>query len=368
MITVHYAVIHELIKTAGTTVASVNPASTLLPATDEIVVKLISELDKLYGTKENTAVYGTFSRKDSTNQFAQYTDSFVDNKIESTFFGFSKQGADEIARESKGQQSATGGYLVFADYSNSSGQEFLLITMIKNKGAIRINEQLKLEDIIEIDLSKIHQAARINLDRFQKSKQPISALISEDDVTLNYLSFVSPRSNHEVSGYFIRGMDCVNGVSPTIATNNAFKCAKTYCKSKDELKQLSAKVNDSLVEYFQSCLDSEKTATLAGIEHSIRKVVPADNHILLNDFIEFASSEDWQIPAEFNVSKSGLSKYTRIRSKTDNWEINFKKNAVGTKDSSDLFYDKNTGKLTIRCSDDLIKQITEVLETRSDVP
>jgi nucleoid-associated protein len=366
MITVHYAVIHELIKTAGTTTASVNHAEILLPSADEIVITLISELDKLYGTKENTAIYGTFSRKKPTNQFAQYTDSFVNNKTESNFFDFSKQGINEIARESN-IQSATGGYLVFADYSNSMGQEFLLVAMIKNKNAIRINN-LKLEGIIQIDLSKIHQAARINLERFKKYKQPVSLSSPEDEnATSNYLSFVSPRSNHEVSGYFIRGMDCADGVSSTVATSKAFKCAKAYCKSKEALKQLSAKVNDSLVEYLENCLEYEKPATLAGVEHSIRQVVPADKHFLLDDFIEFASNENWQIPVEFNVSKSSLSKYTRIRSRGNNWELNFSKNALGTTHDADLFYDKDTGKLTIRCSDDLTKQIVEELDSRSNV-
>jgi nucleoid-associated protein len=373
MITVNYAVIHELIKTAGTTTSSVKKASKLLPVTAEVVVKLISELDKLYGTKENTAIYGTFSGKDSTNKFSEYTNSFVHDKVKLKFLEFSQQGLDEVARESRTQQSATGGYLVFSYYLNSSGHEFLLVAMIKNKGAIRINENLELEDIIEIDLSKIHQAARINLDRFQQANQVIvaesgSELVNNITTTaLNYLSFISPRSNHEVSGYFIRGMDCVNGVSPAVATKNVFKSAKAYCDSKNELKPLKTKVHDSLVEYLKNCLDTKKVATLAGIEHSIRQVVPANNHILLDEFIAFASSEVWQIPAEFNVNSSSLKKYTRIRSRGDNWELNFSKNALGTTNDADLFYDKSTGKLTIRCSDDLTKQIIEELDSRSNV-
>ncbi len=367
MITVHYAVIHELIKTAGTTNPSVKEAPSLLPVTAEVVVKLISELDKLYGTKENTAVYGTFSRKNSTNQFAQYTDSFINDKIESTFLAFSLKGLNEIAREAT-LQSATGGYIVFSYYANSNGEKFLLVAMIKNKGAIRINEQLELEGIIEIDLSKIHQAARINLDKFLKSKQPITTSSSEEDtlnLSSNYLSFVSPRSNNEISGYFIRGMDCVDGVSPAVATNNLFKCTKAYCNSKNELQPLKTKVQDSLVEYLQNCLDNKKPATLAGLEHSIRQVISADSHNLLDDFIEFASSEEWQIPSEFNVSSSGLKKYTRIRSKSDNWELNFNRKALGTTDNSDLYYNKESRKLTIKCSDDLTKQISDELSDRN---
>lgn len=142
MITVHYAVIHELIKTSGTTIASVKKAPKLLPISTEAVIRLISELDKLYGTKENTAVYGIFSEKDSTNKFAEYTNSFIGDKVELKFLEFSQRGLDEIAHESRTQQSATGGYLVFSYYLNSNGIAFLLVAMIKNKGAILINENL----------------------------------------------------------------------------------------------------------------------------------------------------------------------------------------------------------------------------------
>jgi len=366
MITVHYAVIHELIKTAGTTTAERNPAKKLLPVSSDVVVKLISELDKLYGTKENNAIYGTFSRKDATNQFPNYTESFIEDKTESNFFAFSIRGLEEITREAGRQQSSTGGYMVFSYYSNGKMQAFLLIAMIKNKNALKINQDLELEDVIQIDLSKIHQAARINLDKFQKSKAALGDSHNEiEDGTSNYLSFVSPRPNRDASGYFISGLDCKDGVRPTVATDNAFKCVKAYCNDKKELKSFRNQMNDSLVKYFEECLETEKLATLPGIEHAIRQAIPAEHHASLEDFIEHANNEKWQIPAEFNVSRDKLKKYTRIRSKTDSWELNFKRKALGVTDNSDLYFNEETGKLTIRCSEDLKKQITEELNDRN---
>jgi nucleoid-associated protein len=365
MITVHYAVIHELIKTAGTMTAEANPAKKLLPVSSDVVIKLISELDKLYGTKENNAIYGTFSRGDSTNQFPNYTELFIEDNTESNFFAFSIRGLEEITREAGGRQSSTGGYMVFSYYSNVKMQAFLLIVMIKNKNALKINQDLELEDVIQIDLSKIHQAARINLDKFQKSKETWDDSINAEDGTSNYLSFVSPRSNKDASGYFIQGLDCKDGVRPTVATDNAFICVKTYCNDKKELKSFRNQVNDSLVEYFEKCLKTEKLATLAGIEHSIRQAIPAEHHASLEDFIEHANNEKWQIPAEFNVSKDKLKKYTRIRSKTDSWELNFRRTALGITTNSDLYFNEETGKLTISCSEDLKKQITEELNDRN---
>ncbi|OAI14308.1 hypothetical protein A1359_10825 [Methylomonas lenta] len=365
MITVQFAVIHELTKLAGTTESNINPAKKLLPASADVVIKLISELDKLYGTKENTAIYGTFSKKDPTNQFAKYTELFIDDKIESKFLEFSQQGLGEIARESRGRQSATGGYIVFSFYKNATMHEFLLVAMIKNKNALKINKDLELEDVIQIDLSKIHQAARINLERFQEAKELTLKPSDDESPKLNYLSFVSPRSNMDASGYFIKGLDCADGVRPAVATDSVFKCAKAYCIEKKELKTFRNKVHDSIAEYLQICVDTEKPATLKGIEHSIRQAVPANEHVLIEEFIAFASNEVWQIPAEFNVSESRLKKYTRIRSKTDSWELNFKRNALGITDNSDLFYDNNAKKLTIRCSDDLTKQIVEELDSRN---
>lgn len=353
-------VIHELLKESGTQEADKHLAKKLLNTQSSLVEKLVIALDKLYGTKGNNAIYGTFSRQDTTNEFPDYTDQYIAEESDDHFLDLSWRCLAELVREARAQQSSTGGYIVFARYK--SNQDFLLIAMIKKKDGLNVNENLEPEGVIEIDLSKIHQAARINLSTYIN----ISTLSQDEQLEIedkSYLSFVSPTTNKEVSGYFIKALDCMDGVRSGKATATAFSVVDNYCKSNSELKEFRAKAKDSLIQYFEECLkknpDSEP-ATLAGVEHSFRQVVPGEKAHLIGDFSQFANSEDNKLPDKFDVNKAEVQKRTRIRAKTDNWQLSFERKALGTNDNSPLYFD-GEDKLIIKCSEDLKKQITAQL-------
>ncbi|MDD4904745.1 MAG: nucleoid-associated protein [Methylobacter tundripaludum] len=215
--------------------------------------------------------------------------------------------------------------------------------------------------ITSIDLSKIHQAARINLTTYANISG--SEENSENDEAKTYLSFVSPRTNHDVSGYFRKALDCSDGVPSARATNSAFTTVDAYCQTIPQLKPLRPRVKDSLIKYFEGCLERKEPATLAGVEHSILQVVPAEHHALLENFSQFANSDEHQLPETFGVNAAKLKSYTRIISKNPNWELSFQRNALGTDENSALRYDKKTGSLTIQCSQDLMTKIEDQLNS-----
>ncbi|MDO9139406.1 MAG: nucleoid-associated protein, partial [Methylobacter sp.] len=224
-------VIHELIKNSGTTTASTKPAKKLLDIDSALVNELVIELNKLYGTKGNNAIYGTFSRTNVTNEFPKYTDHYLADDSDARFVALSIRCMAELEREAGAQQSSTGGYLVFASYKEQ--HDFLMIAMIKDKQGLQVNADLEPVSITAIDLSKIHQAARINLNSLASITSSEEA--QEVDEAKTYLSFVSPRTNHDVSGYFIKALDCLDGVPTAKATNNAFAAVDAFCQSNQDL-------------------------------------------------------------------------------------------------------------------------------------
>jgi len=355
-------VIHELKKASGTNDVDTNPATKPLNIESLLVEKLVIALDKLYGTRGNNAIYGTFSQKDVTNQFPKYTDQYLESESDERFLSLSIRCLDELAREAGALQSSTGGYIVLSRYKK--GHEFLLIAMIKNKQGLNVNSSLEPEDITEIDLSKIHQAARINLTTYLTIKDAESEENSDEELS-TYLSFVSPRSNHDVSGYFIKALDCTDGVPSSKATNTAFSTVAEYCKSKPDLRHFRSKAKDSLVDYFSTCLSNKEPATLTGVENSIRQAVPANKHELIDGFSEFANSEKYQLPKTFGVNVKSVKKYTRIKSKTEAWDLSFQRTALGTDENSQLYYNASTEKLIIQCSEDLKKQIEDELNSNN---
>mgnify|MGYP000087676305 FL=1 len=354
-------VIHELLKEKGKQEADKTIAKKVLDTQSDLVVKLVSSLGDLYGTKGNNAMYGTFSRKDESNLFPKQTDKYLKNESDDEFFALSKQCMVELVRESRAQQSATGGYIIFARYR--SMKDFLLVAMIKSKHGLNVNKDLEPEDVIEIDLSKIHQAARINLTTYAEVNS-----LTDDNSSDNeepYLSFVSPTRNSEVSGYFRKALDCTDGVRSGRATSTAFSTVKDYCNSKPNLKKYKLPAKDSLIQYFEECLSNGQPATLEGVEHCIKKVLPVDIASEAEGFSEFANNEENQLPHTFGVNKSSLTNYTRIRSKTADWKLSFERVALGTDDNSPLYFD-GKDKLIIQCPEDLKKQIEEQLKSESD--
>lgn len=350
-------VIHELIKKSGTTTVKTKSADKLLNIDLPLVIELVAELNKLYGTKGNNAIYGTFSKKDATNQFPDHTDQYLENESDDLFLALSLRCLAELTREASAQQSSTGGYIVFARYKEQ--HNYLLIAMIKDKQGLQVNADLEPVGITSIDLSKIHQAARINLTTYANVSGSEENL--ENDETKAYLSFVSPRTNHDVSGYFIKALDCSDGVPSAKATNNAFTTVDAYCQTILELKPLRSKAKDSLIKYLEDCLERKEPATLAGVEHSILQVVPAEHYALLEGFSQFANSDEHQLPETFGVNAAKLKTYTRIISKNPDWELSFQRTALGIDENSELRYDKNTDSLIIRCSNDLRKKIEDQL-------
>jgi len=339
------AVIHQLIKASGTKDVDTNPANKLLNIKLPLVEKLVLALDKIYGTKGNNAIYGTFSDRNVTNEVPKYTDQYLEDEKDKNFLSLSIRCLDELAREAGALQSSTGGYIVLARYKK--GDEFMLIAMIKNKQGLNVNASLEPESIVEIDLSKIHQAARINLTTYLATKKPKDKSVSDEELA-TYLSFISPRSNSDASGYFIKALNCTDGIPSSKATKSAFFTVSEYCKLNDDLRPLRSKAKDSLVEYFSNCSSKEEPATLQGIENAIRQIVPADKHELVEGFSAFANSEKYQVPNTFTVNAREVTKYTRIKSKTDSWELNFKRTALGKDENSPLYYDSSTKKLIIQ--------------------
>lgn len=354
---INQAIIHELVKKAGVQDTSTKPAENLLKV-DDVVLHLVSELNKLYGTKGNNSIYGTFSRKNITNQFPDYTDDYLKSETGEKFLALSLRCMAELEREASALQSSTGGYIVFARYKEDQG-DFLLIAMIKDKQGLQVNEKLEPISVTSIDLSKIHQAARINLNLYKAVPSKHKDENEDDDVvdTKAYLSFVSPRTNHDVSGYFIKALDCADGVPSARATKIAFTVVDEYFQSILELKPFRPKARDCLIEYLKCCLEVGDPASLAGIEHAIGRAVPLEKHESVKGFSEFANSDQYQLPETFGVNAAKLKGYTRIKAKTENWELSFSRKAVGIDENSELFYHKESGTLTIKCSDELTKQI-----------
>jgi nucleoid-associated protein YejK len=152
-------VIHQLLKEATVRNVVSKKAKTLILIGDKEKT-FLGNLDKSYH-KKSSPIYGIFANEDPT--FKDFLVHYISEK--SKFYDFSVQVMDHYKKVLERTISATGGYLILCEYTNkTTSKDLLLVLMINNKEGYVVNEKdLTLENIKNLDLSKVDVACLINL-------------------------------------------------------------------------------------------------------------------------------------------------------------------------------------------------------------
>jgi nucleoid-associated protein len=373
------AVIHEFIKEPAkegrpAIEAHYTEATEQLDVSEEPTVKLVESIRSLYGSKGNYSSQGTFDLADSAQTFPDNFATFVDSSgDDDAFLELTIQTMDNLVARSAPQNFATGGYIVFAHYTYG-GQNYFLVAMVKKKDGITL-VNLKPETIQEVDLSKLHQAIRINNTSYLQAME----LIEEGEpFDGSYLSFISPVSNQGASGYFIQAFGCHDAIPAKKATISAFDAVRYYFDSNVQIRHLKSEAVDSLVELFNNLLNNEdeenRICTLEILNERVSSIITYHEiENAPNDFMEIANSEDFNVPDSFYPSKQALTEQTRVKLKGMDgaWALNFEKRVFGSSDDSDIQFNpqtsSNQASIVIRnLSADLINVLERALEDEPD--
>lgn len=337
-------IIHELVKIQHKKDAKIKLRSSVLDATDINVIKLVSGVSDLYGKKNNAAQYGVFSSKKSSGTFPKKFNGFVNKRKrnDSDFVKFSIDTMAEIERAVTNNTPATGGYILFSEYK-IDGIGFLLIAMLKDRVGIKITDDLKLEELDHIELNHLHQAARINIQKYDAYQN--GTVVEKQEI--NYLSFVSPANNKVAAGYFIVALGCSKGTASATATRSVISEVQNFFRD-NNLKNESRKVKNEVTDYILDCCEKKKSATLKEIDKIARTHFPAnDADELADKLFSHLNGSKCEIPTEFSPSLIEAKKYKYFKHKSTNWTLEFERSSLGTKPSSEIKYDKNAKTLTI---------------------
>lgn len=203
----NYAVVHELVKESGTPKAKVVLAQTLLGAENPVVVDLVAQLVGLIGQQENIVHYGVFRDDAASTRVPSIVKSYCMDaeRTSEGFLSLTNDCMTALCDRAGSQNLATGGYLLFADYANT-GRRFLLVAMIKQRSGITM-QGLMPTSITELDLSKLHQVARVAFDRLRQYEE---AAAERQDTT--YVAFVSPKGNRQSADYFVEALGVSRGL------------------------------------------------------------------------------------------------------------------------------------------------------------
>ncbi|KNC10010.1 hypothetical protein AC791_15490 [Klebsiella sp. RIT-PI-d] len=368
--TLNSIIVHELLKEAKkpmNPVKKIKFRDSTLDKKNDIVLRLVNEINNLYGKKGNSAYYGVFKEElTERGPVPDAIEGYVSLRSPSIqqFIDLTVEIMKKLAVEAEKQLWASGGVIVFADYVRD-GVRFLLVSMIKQKDGIRLSSSLEPEILEQLDLTKINQAARINFDKFIMYQN--SPDLDKND--LSYLSFISTTTQQTASGYFIMALGCDKGITSNKATKNLPSLVKSFFDNNPSLQEHSRHFKSEVITYLANQCNSNQPAKLSDI------AVMAYRHMtylhdekreeLSAQLISHLNSEEVRIPVEFNVNRTGLNQILNVKFKGDGFSFNFEKALLGTNGDADICYNADSETLTFtKLPKEAIQQIERVLKEK----
>ncbi|MBM3107923.1 nucleoid-associated protein [Pseudomonas sp. V1] len=367
-IKVNFAVVHELIKEQFKDIQPSFIRQKTFDVSKPAVSKLIVGATSIYGKKNNAAHYGIFAKK-TASEFPEEFDGYTRTVIsEQSFLEITGSAMGELHEAAKKATAASGGYILFVDYE-SGNTRFLLIAMLKKRDGLRLNEELEPEELIELDLSSLYHAARINFSKFEEYANADAEAKQE----LNYLSFLSQSAGRSAAGYFVTALGCSVGTASAAATKNLIVESVRFFRDRPNLYPNRIRFKDEVLRYLEQQRDAGLSVKLSEVEAIARQFFPAEMEgqadDLANEFTGHLNSEAVGVPVEFPISKVTLDKYTHVFYKADNWQLKFDRNSLGEGVDAEIRFVEKDRKLIINnLSDQAVEVIRQTLADKIDAP
>lgn len=347
---IHKAIVHRLNKDQHQQIQGSTIRSSVLDSANESVIKLVSRIVSQYATKSNTANFGCFKEGEGRGVFP---DAFINyynlqEWNDQSFIDLSKVAMESLYSFAALQTASSGGYIFFADYSRVEHGRFFIVVMIKQTEGFRMSSNLEPEELLQLDLSKLHQAARISFGKLAG----FLAADESDRVDFNYLSFISPVSNKAAAGYFVTGLGCYKGTASSKATDQLIRESVQFFKDEGVDFNKRRTLKQGIIDLLADKIRSGDTVKISEVDAIARQYMKETENETIEDqsdrFIEHLNSEDVAVPNEFKPSKSAVKKHTYITHSATNWEIKIKRDSISEDQSAQICYDREGERLIIK--------------------
>lgn len=362
MITLKTAIIHSFKKLAHTDYVSEIVKKNVVLDTKNPALQFLAEgIHGLIGKVGNSVVYGQFADDERQGPFPKTFKAFVDVQDDETqFIALTHLAMDQLVEQASNQVLSTGGHILCARYT-AGATDFFLVASMKERGGIQLDENYVPKEIQEVDLSKVQQAARINMASFMAinaaavedaNHAPAAELGEEEkaeaeEVDSTYLCFISRGRDSQASDYFISALGCAKGVASGRATKNAIESVARFFRDKKLLKGFGYKAKEAVIKYLEEQLAAGKSARLDAICHVAVQHVPADLVDEIAGLKDYLNSEKHRVPDDFTVNPKSLKEKTRIKGDAANWSLQFERGALGKDPAADVYFDEARKKLTL---------------------
>ncbi|RUT68495.1 hypothetical protein D0817_20415 [Flavobacterium cupreum] len=302
-------IIHELIKEKESNQVEIVLSEELIPNNDESTA-LVSALSDSY--RSDRILYAIFDNTEGKyfpEKFSEYRHAQRDD---TDFISFTKLVMGNLVGFIKPVIFATGGYVIFAEYSEN-GYNFVSIFLIRDvEGKIlrKTRNSYSIQTVEYVDTKNLAMACRINENR-----------IDEDEI--NYLSFTQLRQQ-EVSEYF-----------------KAWISIQQIESSSDYTKALY-----TIITQIVPPIDPETTLpypieTFRNLVYSYASSSPNDTVNIRdlsqhfygnpNTVSDYANANNISLDTEFRYNKRQLKKFVKLEVNRDGINLKFSRGTLNEK-------------------------------------
>lgn len=332
---INRVVIHELSKIQGKTGAKLSKSLSLLDITQEIVITLVTELNKRY--RKRNEKQGIFD-DENPSTFHDMFRVFEKEQNDKNFIEFSIKSAENLKDMIQGITPAKGGYLVFAHYEDY--REYCAIFFVRDTTSIAFKrnksvENYDLNKVEHIDFEKLAMACRINLESFH------------DDQS-KYLSFIHTKSD-ELSDYFVNWISSKDTITSEEDTTQLLKALRAIPLPKQP-QGTPPLDRDATLRNAYNHIKASPTRTVNIVEMS--KTLFNDEDYLA----DYVFQNYPEVPTEFKAHSTTLNRFVKVFAKADQIELIFHPDAF--RKQLVRFDEKDSTQLIIR-SEELVKQVRE---------
>lgn len=293
------AVIQGLTKASGSDVVGEVFRDTPSPL-NERMTSLGDELLAIYGKLTNN--YGCFDQDRDTYRFPHHLQQYLSEAV--SIVELSKIACRFIADRMSSASSATGGYALYLRYQNQ-GRDWLLIVMLKLKTGTGIDQQsLELNESLAFDINHLHEAARIDLAKWQANEQP-------------YLSFIKRSGRQdEVTRYFRLALGCTEYTDSKSNTEQALKAVDAYCATMEWTPEQKQEARRTTYTYFDEKSRSKEPVNLIALAAMLNDQEP-------ESFTRFVREQEYPISETFEPHKRTYARFQRISGKFGTVNVSF---------------------------------------------
>lgn len=296
------AILHHIIKaenTSGPSSARLEPRLARL-SPDDRLQRTMEGVLRIYAKAING--FGTFDADQTVYRFPVLLKDYIANGAD--FIQFSQDSGRLIAAKMSDAYFANGGYALFVRYSNL-GQDWLLVVMLKLKEGIGIDQAtLDLNDTLSFDIDHLHEAARIDLGKWQSNTQP-------------YLSFIKKRRGSEdVTRYFRQALGCTEYTDSKHNTTQLLGAVEAFC---DAQSWSTEQRNDARRRTFDYCQTKDRAGepvNLTALSAHIFDQNPTA-------FAEYVRENDYEVSETFKPDRKTYTRFKRIDGKVGNVKVSF---------------------------------------------